>query len=167
MGPPPSSKPDQTPASTLSSEDRALLEQARVLQRAAQSGRVQPLLRGKHLGLLCDDDTRPAAVLFRHAASELGAHVAHIGISLSERSSAQEVAHTARLLGRLYDAIECQGMDGKLVAQVADLSGIPVFDGLANDEAWLLRMALLLGPEAALDENRRYALQAQLLHCMV
>jgi ornithine carbamoyltransferase len=151
----------------LSLEDRALLEQARVLQRAAQSGRVQPLLRGKHLGLLCDNDTLPAAALFRRAASELGAHVAHIGVSLSERSPAQDVAHTARMLGRLYDAIECEGMEGKLVAQVADLAGIPVFDGIATDEAWLARMALLLGPESALEENRRYALQARLLLCVV
>jgi ornithine carbamoyltransferase len=154
----------QPPATPLPGEDPAVLERARTLQHAAQCGRIQPLLRGKHLGLLCDNDTRPAAQLFRQAAAELGAQVAHIGMSLSERSPAQEVAHTARMLGRLYDAIECQGMAGALVGQIAELSGIPVYDGLAADDARLARLALLLGPDAAAAQNRRFVLQALLLH---
>ena len=113
------------------------------------AGRVQPLLRGKNLGLLCADDTQPQALLFRQAASELGAHVAHIGMSLSEASDPQEVAHTARMLGRLYDAVECQGLDSALVQQIADVAGIAVYDGLASDERLTSRLAAQLGNEAA------------------
>ena len=148
-------------------EEGALLDRARALQRAAQSGRTQPLLRGKNLGLLCADDTQPAALMFRHAAGELGAHVAHIGMSLSERSPAQDVVHTARLLGRLYDAVECQGLSSALVRQMADISGIPIYDGAAANTAQLTRLAMLLGPESALADNRRFALQALLLHTIV
>ncbi|HYN64874.1 MAG TPA: hypothetical protein VES36_09760 [Candidatus Limnocylindrales bacterium] len=86
-----------------------VLASARTLQRAAQAGMTQPLLRGKNLGLLCEADNGDAA-LFRRAAMELGAHVAHIRPSLSELSTPLEVQHTARMLGRLYDAVECQGM---------------------------------------------------------
>lgn len=152
------------PASPVPGEDPAVLERARSLQRAAECGRIQPLMRGKHLGLLCDDGTGPAALLFQQAAAELGAQVAHIGMSLSAHSPAQEVAHTARMLGRLYDAVECQGMDGVLVKQIGELSGIPVYDGLANDDARLARLASWLGPESDAAQNRRYALQALLLH---
>lgn len=148
-------------------DEQAWLEQARTLQRAARAGRAQLLLRGRNLGLLCDDDTRPAAVLFRASASGLGAHVAHIGMSLSERSSAQDVVRTARLLGRLYDAIECQGLASALVGQIGEQSGIPVYDGMALNAARLTRLALLLGPESALADNRRVALQALLLHSIV
>lgn len=87
------------PASLPPSDEQALLDQARSLQRAVAGGRGQALLRGKNLGLLCADDTQAQALLFRQAASELGAHVAHIGMSLSGHSTTQEVAHTARLLG--------------------------------------------------------------------
>ncbi|HMO48441.1 MAG TPA: ornithine carbamoyltransferase [Rubrivivax sp.] len=159
-----SSRPMQAAAAPSAAEEQAWLEQARTLQRAVRAGRTQLLLRGKNLGLLCDDDTLPAAVFFRASASELGAHVAHIGMSLSERSPAQEVARTAHLLGRLYDAIECQGLAGALVGQLAELSGIPVYDGMALNAAQLTRLALLLGPESALADNRRVALQALLLH---
>ena len=111
------------PASLPPGDERALLEQARSLQRASAAGRVQPLLRGKNLGLLCADDTQAQALLFRQAASELGAHVAHIGMSLSECSAAQEVTHTARMLGRLYDAVECQGLPTAMVQQMAECLG--------------------------------------------
>lgn len=145
-------------------DERSLLDRARMLRRAASAGRVQLLLRGKNLGLLCADDTQAQALLFRQAASELGAHVAHIGMSLSERSSAQEVAHTARLLGRLYDAVECQGLPAALVRQMAAVAGIAVYDALATNEPLITWLAAQLGSAADLPQNRRFALQALLLH---
>jgi ornithine carbamoyltransferase len=144
-----------------------LLDQARSLQRAASAGRVQPLLRGKNLGLLCADDRQPQALLFRQAASELGAHVAHIGMSLSELSATQELAHTARMLGRLYDAVECQGLSSELVGQLADVAGIAVYDGLACNDALISRLAAELGSEAAAGDSRRFVLQAMLLQTIV
>ena len=156
-----------SPASLSPGDERTLLDQARSLQRAAAAGRVQALLRGKNLGLLCADDTQSQALLFRRAASELGAHVAHIGMSLSERSTPQEVAHTARMLGRLYDAVECQGLDSALVQQMADMAGIAVYDGLACNEGLISRLAGQLGNEAAAGDMRRFVLQALLLHTIV
>jgi len=158
---------DPALATLLSIDETALLDQARTLQRAAAAGRVQPLLRGKNLGLLCADDTQAQALLFRQAASELGAHVAHIGMSLSEPGSAQQVAHTARMLGRLYDAVECQGLPSALVKQMAELAGIAVYDALACNEALITRLATQLDGDASFDQNRRFALQALLLHTIV
>lgn len=158
---------DRAPVPPSFFEEKALLDQARTLQRTAAAGRVQPLLRGKNLGLLCADDTQPQALLFRQAASELGAHVAHIGMSLSEHSSAQDVEHTARMLGRLYDAVECQGLPSALVQQMAAVAGIAVYDALACNEALIARLARQLGGEAELAQNRRFALQALLLHTIV
>ena len=160
-------RPAPAPASLPPGDEKALLEQARSLQRASAAGRVQPLLRGKNLGLLCADDTQAQALLFRQAASELGAHVAHIGMSLSECSAAQEVTHTARMLGRLYDAVECQGLPTAMVQQMAEVSGIAVYDGLASNERLISRLAAQLGDEASAGENRRFVLQALLLHTIV
>jgi len=155
------------PASLPPSDEKALLDQARSLQRAAAAGRVQPLLRDKNLGLLCADDTQAHALLFRQAASELGAHVAHIGTSQYEHSATQEVAHTARMLGRLYDAVECQGLDSALVRQMAEVAGIAVYDGLACNDQLISRLAGQLGNEAAPGDNRRFVLQALLLQTIV
>jgi len=113
-------------------DHQPLLTSARELLRAAQAGALQPLLRGKKLGLVCEAEENPAALLFRRAAEALGAHVARLPVSLSVQSSAQEVQHTARMLGRLYDAIECQDMDGALVTRVRQEAGVPVFEALAG-----------------------------------
>ena len=139
-----------------------LLASARALQRAACAGATRPLLRGKNLGLLCEADDG-AAELFRRAAAELGARVSHIPPSLSELSTPGEVLHTARLLGRLYDAVECLGMAPALVREVGDGAGVPVYDGLASPHHPTARLAGLLGGETSEVENRRYVLQAVLL----
>ena len=132
------SGPPPAPAEPLAGEERGLLEQARTLQRAAAAGRVQPLLRGKHLGL-----------------------------SLSPQTDPQELSHTARVLGRLYDAVECQGLDSTLVQQLARGAGITVYDGLASKDPRLARLVQLLDPQRASAASARYALQALLLHSIV
>lgn len=144
-------------------EASAVLAHARALQRAAQAGAGQPLLKGKNLGLLCESIDDPGAVLFRRAAGELGAHVAHIRPTLSASSTPQEVRHTARMLGRLYDAVECQGMPSSLVRQVGADAGVPVYDGIALHNHPTTRLAEQLDAGTAPQDNRRFILQALLL----
>ena len=141
----------------------AVLANARTLQRAAEAGKTQPLLRGKNFGLLCEADDDGDAALFRRAAVELGAQVALIRPSLSELSTPQEVQHTARMLGRLYDAVECQGMAPALVQQVGADAGVPVYDGIASQDHPTAKLAELLGSDTSPADNRRFVLQAVLL----
>ena len=141
-----------------------VLAQARALQRAALAGHSQPILRGKNLGLLCaSDDNALDAGLFRRAATGLGAHVAQIRASLSDTSTPEEVQHTARLLGRLYDAIECQGMPSTLVQQVAQVVDIPVFEGLASAEHPTAALAEQLDLASPAPDRRMFVVQAVLL----
>jgi ornithine carbamoyltransferase len=144
-----------------------VLDHARSLQRAAAAGELRASLRGRKLGLLCeacdDDDLDGDAALFRRAAVELGAHVAHIRPSLTELSTQPEVQRTARMLGRLYDAIECQGMAADLVHQVGVEAGVPVYDGVASPKHPTARLADLLEGNASKSDKRRFVLQAVLL----
>ena len=66
----------------------------------------QPL-RSRNVGILCDDPQRPEAVLLQQAATDLGARVALVRSPLDEASGPLALAHTARVLGRLYDAVLC------------------------------------------------------------
>jgi ornithine carbamoyltransferase len=143
----------------------ALLADAQLLQRAARSGATRPLLRGKNLGLLCAADTEcnGDAALFRRAATELGAQVAHIRPSLSERSALPDIEAAARMLGRLYDAIECQSMPTPLVQRLRQHVDVPVFDGLASPSHPIAQVAELLDAEGAPNDKRRFVLQAVLL----
>jgi ornithine carbamoyltransferase len=144
-------------------EGSDLLRQARALQSAARAGTTQPLLRGKNLGLMCYADDELDAALFRRAAEELGARVSHIRPNLSESSTAQEVQHTARMLGRLYDALECQGMARALVQQIGIDAGAPVYDGIASAAHPTAGLADLLGGDSTPADKRRFVLQAVLV----
>ncbi len=141
----------------------AVLDSARALQRVARDGAGQPLLRGKNLGLLCEVDEGADATAFRCAAVELGAHVAHIRPSLSERSTAQEVRHTARMLGLLYDAVECQGMPSALVRRVGIDAGVPVYDAISSPDSPMAGLAELLDERDSLIDRRHFMIQALLL----
>ena len=154
---------------TAGAPAQALIATARRLRQAAATGQARSLLRGKNIGLLCDRPDGPEAVRFQLAAAELGATVARVLTSLAALESEQQVADTARVLGRLYDALECQGLDAALVQQLQRGAGVPVFGGLgevghpidALSAAWAADEPPL-APEAA----RRYLLQAVLVQAI-
>jgi ornithine carbamoyltransferase len=143
-------------------EMAAVLARAKALARAACHGAALPALRGKNIGLVTAAPDHSGAELLRSAAAELGAQVAHVRPSLGESSTAAEVADTARLLGRLYDAIDLPGLSPALVNRVAAAAGIPVFDGIAS--AIHPSAALAQQLEGLAEEDaRRFVLQAMLL----
>jgi ornithine carbamoyltransferase len=143
-------------------EVNALLATARSLQLAERSGATPPLLRGKKFGLMGELD-RADAAMFEGAVTALGGTVAHIPGSLTDLSRPGDLEHTARMLGRLYDAVECHGVPPALVQQVGDVAGIPVYDGLASPEHPTAKLAGLLGGDGADADHRRHLLQAVLL----
>jgi ornithine carbamoyltransferase len=148
----------------LSPQDAAeLADLARRLRQLAQAGAVPPLLRGKNIGLLRASHNGEVSVLLLQAARALGAHVATMRWSLSGASQPGEVRHTGRMLGRLYDALVCQGMAPEQVRQVGLAAGIPVFDDIAADGHPSAGLADALGGDAPASENRRFVLQALLV----
>ena len=138
-----------------------LLGNARLLQRAPEPR--QTLLRGKKLALLCESEEDPDAVLFREAAAGLGAHVSHIRPRLSDLRQPDDLQHTARMLGRLYDGIECQGLAHDLVELVGREAGVPVYDGLASERHPTARLAAMLGVAEPPARLRELVLQTVLL----
>ena len=136
------------------------------MQLAGQRGGTPPLLRGKKLGLLRGPHGPDETALFCRAAQELGAHVAILRHGLTDTSPAQEVRDTAQLMGRLYDAIECQGLGRALVQQIQEAAGVPVFDGLGlAGHASSAGLQELEGGESALDKQR-FLLQAWLVRVL-
>jgi ornithine carbamoyltransferase len=154
-------------------EASGVVASSRIVCDAAQNGTLGHMLKGRRLALLSDFvGADPAAIsgeaqLFVHAATEMGALVARLRPGLSHQSPAQEVQSTARMLGQLYDALECEGMDLGLVQQIALYAGVPVFHGLASAQH---RTAALATPSTkpagaglAHSEGRRRVVQAVLL----
>ena len=148
----------------LATNALALLAQARALQEAARDGRPLPaLLAGKRLGLMSPESSGASVQLFCGAAAELGAHVSLIQPRLDEGSSVQQVEDMARLLGQLYDAVECQGMAEALVRRLERVATIPVYVALAGEQHPSATLVGQLAGEDSVANKRRWLLQAALL----
>lgn len=168
--------PTATGAMSLE-ETRGGMANSRTVGEAAQSGSLGQLLKGRKLALLADwgdddpGDNSEAAQLFVRAATEMGALVARLRPGLCTTSPPQEVQSTARMLGQLYDALECQGMDLGLVQQIALYAGVPVFQGLASAQhrtaALVQQLAGQPGPGMAADDAHCRVVQAVLLGTLV
>jgi ornithine carbamoyltransferase len=139
-----------------------LLGNARLLQSAIERRQTSTLLRGKKLALLCESEDGADAVLFRTAASDLGAHVSHVRPRLGDLKQLDDLEHTAQMLGRLYDGIECQGLAPALVEVVGREAGVPVYDGVASEHHPTARLAGQLDGEPP-DRLRQLMLQTVLL----
>jgi ornithine carbamoyltransferase len=109
-----------------------VLETARRLKQARLTGHPGTPLRGRNLALLNDTSPADGTGSLRHAAIELGAQVSHLRPSDARIAPGAADEATARLLGRLYDAIDCEAMAPELVARVARGAGVPVFNGLGS-----------------------------------
>lgn len=148
--------------SPLRDPDRqALLQQARALVGAAAS--APPLLSGKRFALISPDGSDACASEFVQAVTALGAHVAFVQAGLNEDSSDAQVDALARVLGRLYDAVECQHLPPPLVRRLAQGAGVPVFAGIATADHPTAGLVDLLGDDVSAAVKRRSVLQAALL----
>jgi ornithine carbamoyltransferase len=155
---------------TMSDPDTsALLAFARELQTAARGGVMRLVLRGKNIALLCDAayGASADAALFQRAAWELGARTANLRPGLSGLSTPAQVQHTAKLLGRLYDALDCVGMPADLVHQISAAAGVPVFEALSSHDHPAFELANRLNDRPTGDDNRCAVMQAVLVSALV
>lgn len=70
---------------------------------------------------------------FEVAAHDQGAHVTYLGPSGSQIGVKESMADTARVLGRMFDGIEYRGFEQKIVEELAQHAGVPVWNGLTNE----------------------------------
>jgi len=142
-----------------------LLTAARALARAEIAGHRDQSLRGKRFALLAHDPGA-AADLFTAAVEQLGALASRVDTDMLAAADADELQRVARVLDRLYDAVECQGVPSERVQQLSDLTTMPVFDGVACDSHPTARLAEQLD-DCSRADARRWILQAALLQTML
>lgn len=110
-----------------------LLDLAAELKAAKREGREERTLRGKEIALIFEKDSTRTRCAFEVAAFDQGAHVTFIGPSGSHMGHKETVKDTARVLGRMYDAIEYRGFAQSTVADLAKWAGVPVYNGLTDE----------------------------------
>jgi ornithine carbamoyltransferase len=112
---------------------RFLLRLAADLKAAKYGGYEVPRLTGKNIALIFEKDSTRTRCAFEVAAYDQGAHVTYLGPTGSQMGNKESVRDTARVLGRMYDAIEYRGFAQTVVEELAQYAGVPVYNGLTNE----------------------------------
>ena len=111
-------------------EIRYLLDLAHQLKKAKKAGRIGKTLEGKNIVLLFEKTSTRTRCAFEVAALDEGGHVAFL--SNSQMGKKESVEDTAKVLGRMYDAIEFRGFKQETVEDLMKYSGVPVYNGLTD-----------------------------------
>ncbi len=114
-------------------EVKFLLKLSADLKSAKYTGTEQQRLQGKNIALIFEKNSTRTRVGFEVAAYDQGANVTFLGPTGSHIGHKETIKDTARVLGRIYDGIEYRGFGQEIVEQLAEYSGVPVFNGLTNE----------------------------------
>jgi ornithine carbamoyltransferase len=110
-----------------------LLDLSAQLKAAKREGHEEQQLVGKEIVLIFEKDSTRTRCAFEVAAYDQGAHVTFIGPSGSHMGHKETVKDTARVLGRMYDAIEYRGFGQETAEELARWAGVPVYNGLTDE----------------------------------
>ena len=110
----------------------SLLDLAGELKAAKRSGCEVRRLVGRNIALVFEKTSTRTRCSFEVAAYDQGARVTYLDPSGSQLGHKESVADTARVLGRCCDGIEVRGSRQEHVETLAELSGVPVWNGLTD-----------------------------------
>ena len=114
-------------------ELRHLLQLSEAVKIAKYAGTETKRLEGKEIALIFEKTSTRTRSAFEVAAFDQGAHVTYLDPSGSQLGHKESVADTARVLGRMYDAIEFRGNRQADVEVLAEYAGVPVYNGLTDE----------------------------------
>ncbi|MFR1798767.1 ornithine carbamoyltransferase [Enterococcus sp. DIV1059_2] len=90
-------------------------------------------LEGKNIALLFEKNSTRTRAAFTVAAVDLGAHPEFLGANDIQLGSKESVEDTAKVFGRMFDGIEFRGFSQQVVEDLANYSGVPVWNGLTDE----------------------------------
>ncbi|WP_369392510.1 ornithine carbamoyltransferase [Streptomyces sp. CG1] len=114
-------------------EFRGLVELAAELKAAKQAGAETQHLRGKNIALIFEKTSTRTRCAFEVAAADQGAHTTYLDPAGSQIGHKESVKDTARVLGRMFDAIEYRGHGQGVIEELATYAGVPVYNGLTDE----------------------------------
>ena len=90
-------------------------------------------LEGKNIAILFEKTSTRTRSAFTTAAIDLGAHPEYLGANDIQLGKKESTEDTAKVLGRMFDGIEFRGFSQKMVEELAEFSGVPVWNGLTDE----------------------------------
>ena len=111
-----------------------LLDLAAELKEKKKKGILVDTLKGKNVALIFEKTSTRTRCAFEVAAHDLGMGSTYLDPSGSQIGKKESIADTARVLGRMYEGIEYRGFGQEIVEELAKYAGVPVWNGLTNED---------------------------------
>ena len=110
-----------------------LLELAADLKAKKKAGIPHALCQGKNIALIFEKTSTRTRCAFEVAGHDLGMGVTYLDPTGSQIGKKESIADTARVLSRMFDAIEYLGFGQSIVEELAQYADVPVWNGLTNE----------------------------------
>lgn len=113
-------------------EIRYLLDLSKEVKKQKKQGELHQRFIGKTLALIFEKRSTRTRCAFETAFGEEGGHPVFLSTQDIQLGAKESVEDTARVLGRMFDAIEFRGFKQETVEKLAAYSGVPVYNGLTD-----------------------------------
>ena len=114
-------------------EINTLLDLAIQVKAESHKGEIHQRFLGKTIALIFEKRSTRTRSSFETAFAEEGGHPVFMSTDDIQLGAKESVKDTARVLGRMFSAIEFRGFKQSHVEELAEYSGIPVINGLTDE----------------------------------
>jgi len=109
-----------------------LLDLSKKLKIQSKSGKVYQRFKGKTIALLFEKRSTRTRCAFETAFGEEGGHPVFLSTTDIQLGGKESLEDTARVLGRMFDAVQFRGFKQETAEILAKYSGVPVYNGLTD-----------------------------------
>jgi ornithine carbamoyltransferase len=113
-------------------EIETLLDLAVAVKAQGRAGEVHRRFEGKTLALIFEKRSTRTRCAFETAFGEEGGHPVFLSTNDIQLGAKESVEDTARILGRMFSAIQFRGFSQQSVETLAEYAGVPVYNGLTD-----------------------------------
>jgi ornithine carbamoyltransferase len=113
-------------------EIRFLLDLSKQVKNEKQRGVSHQRFTGKTIALLFEKRSTRTRCAFETAFGEEGGHPVFLSTQDIQLGAKESIEDTARVLGRMFNAIQFRGFKQSTVEALALYSGVPVYNGLTD-----------------------------------
>ena len=121
------------PEDLTAAEIEAVFAISRDLQEKFIAGRRDALLPGRVLALVFEKQSLRTRVSFQAAMTHLGGSSLFLGADTGFASSRESIADFGRVLSEYVDAIVCRSKAHETIVRLAEVSSVPVINGLSDE----------------------------------
>ncbi len=113
-------------------EIKFILDVSGEVKKERRAGNISQRFLGKTLALLFEKRSTRTRCAFETAFGEEGGYPVFLSKDDIQLGAKETIEDTARVLGRMFDAIQFRGFKHETVEKLAEYSGVPVYNGLTD-----------------------------------